>query len=206
MDNYNKTLAGAEFTVQDRNGKNIPGYEKLTTNEHGQIEAKDLRPGKYQFVETKAPEHYELDKTPILFEIEKSQTTAASITAKNALIKGGVTLTKVDDIDGTTLEGAVFKIVNEKNEDVRTNLKTEKDGTLTVKDLDPGDYQFIETTPPKYYDLNKEPIPFTIEKSQTSIISITAKNSLTTGAVELLKVDEFDKKDSSCWSYVQNRE
>ncbi|MED2038019.1 SpaA isopeptide-forming pilin-related protein [Bacillus wiedmannii] len=194
VDNYNKTLAGAEFTVQDRNGKNIPGYEKLTTNEHGQIEAKDLRPGKYQFVETKAPEHYELDKTPILFEIEKSQTTAASITAKNALIKGGVTLTKVDDIDGTTLEGAVFKIVNDKNKDVRTNLKTEKDGTLTVKDLDPGEYQFIETTPPKYYDLNKEPIPFTIEKSQTSIISITAKNSLTTGAVELLKVDEFDKK------------
>ncbi|MED2785989.1 SpaA isopeptide-forming pilin-related protein [Bacillus thuringiensis] len=194
VDNYNKTLAGAEFTVQDRNGKNIPGYEKLTTNEHGQIEAKDLRPGKYQFVETKAPEHYELDKTPILFEIEKSQTTAASITAKNALIKGGVTLTKVDDIDGTTLEGAIFKIVNDKNEDVRTNLKTEKDGTLNVKDLDPGDYQFIETTPPKYYDLNKEPIPFTIEKSQTSIISITAKNSLTTGAVELLKVDEFDKK------------
>ncbi|MGQ8824468.1 SpaA isopeptide-forming pilin-related protein [Bacillus sp. NA_146.1] len=194
VDNYNKTLAGAEFTVQDRNGKNIPGYEKLTTNEHGQIEAKDLRPGKYQFVETKAPEHYELDKTPILFEIEKSQTTVASITAKNSLIKGGVTLTKVDDIDDTTLEGAVFKIVNDKNEDVRTNLKTEKDGTLTVKDLDPGDYQFIETTPPKYYDLNKEPIPFTIEKSQTSIISITAKNSLTTGAVELLKVDEFDKK------------
>ncbi|PNK39580.1 collagen-binding protein [Bacillus thuringiensis] len=194
VDNYNKTLAGAEFTVQDRNGKNIPGYEKLTTNEHGQIEAKDLRPGKYQFVETKAPEHYELDKTPILFEIEKSQTTAASIEAKNTLIKGGVTLTKVDDVDGNTLEGAVFKIVNNKNEDVRTNLKTEKDGTLTVEDLEPGEYQFIETTPPKYYELNKEPVPFTIEKSQTSIIPITAKNSLTTGAVELLKIDEFDKK------------
>ncbi|QWU47859.1 SpaA isopeptide-forming pilin-related protein [Bacillus sp. NP247] len=194
VDNHNKALAGAEFTVQDRNGKNIPGYEKLTTNEHGQIEAKDLRPGKYQFVETKAPEHYELDKTPILFEIEKSQTTAASVKAKNTLTKGGVTLTKVDDVDGTTLEGAVFKIVNAKNEDVRTNLKTEKDGTLTVKDLEPGEYQFIETTPPKYYDLNKELIPFTIEKSQTSIIPITAKNSLTTGAVELLKVDEFDKK------------
>ncbi|PHG12518.1 collagen-binding protein [Bacillus toyonensis] len=194
VDNHNKTLAGAEFTVQDRNGKNITGYEKLTTNEHGQIEAKDLRPGKYQFVETKAPEHYELDKTPILFEIEKSQTTAASVKAKNTLIKGGVTLTKIDDIDGTTLEGAVFKIVNDKNEDVRTNLKTEKNGTLSIKDLEPGEYQFIETTPPKYYDLNKEPIPFTIEKSQTSIIPITAKNSLTTGAVELVKVDEFDKK------------
>ncbi|MFF2883234.1 SpaA isopeptide-forming pilin-related protein [Bacillus toyonensis] len=194
VDNHNKTLAGAEFTVQDRNGKNITGYEKLTTNEHGQIEAKDLRPGKYQFVETKAPEHYELDKTPILFEIEKSQTTAASVKAKNTLIKGGVTLTKIDDVDDTTLEGAVFKIVNDKNEDVRTNLKTEKDGTLSIKDLEPGEYQFIETTPPKYYDLNKEPIPFTIEKSQTSIIPITAKNSLTTGAVELVKVDEFDKK------------
>lgn len=31
---------------------------------------------------------------------------------KNSLTKGGVELSKVDDVDGTTLEGAVFKITD----------------------------------------------------------------------------------------------
>ena len=34
--------------------KIIPGYGKLTTNDQGQIEATNLRPGDYQFVEEKA--------------------------------------------------------------------------------------------------------------------------------------------------------
>ncbi|MED2435600.1 SpaA isopeptide-forming pilin-related protein [Bacillus thuringiensis] len=196
VDNYNKTLAGAEFTVQDRNGKNIPRYEKLTTNEHGQIEAKDLRPGKYQFVETKAPEHYELDKTPILFEIEKSQTTVASVTAKNALIKGDITLTKVDDTDGTTLEGAVFKIVNDKNEDVRTELVTNQEGKIIATGLRPGNYKFIEMKAPEHYALNKTPIEFTIKESQATAINVTATNSLTKGGIELTKVDSVNAKET----------
>ncbi|WP_305926907.1 SpaA isopeptide-forming pilin-related protein [Bacillus mycoides] len=196
VDKHNKTLAGAEFTVQDRNGKNIPGYEKLTTNDQGQIEAKDLRPGDYQFVEEKAPKHYSLDKKPIEFTIEKSQQKAFTVTATNHLIKGGVTLTKADDIDGTTLAGAVFKIVdaNDEKKIVRENVKTGADGTVTVKDLEPGTYKFIETKAPQDYTLNTDPITFTIDKSQQSLATVTATNSLKTGEVELLKVDEFGEK------------
>ncbi|MBK5427054.1 SpaA isopeptide-forming pilin-related protein [Bacillus sp. TH30] len=196
VDKDGKTLAGAEFSVRDRNNTKIPGYEKLTTNDQGQIEAKDLRPGKYQFVEEKAPEHYTLDKTPILFEIEKSQKKAATVTATNHLIKGGVTLTKVDDIDGSALEGAVFKIVdaNDDKKVIRENLKTSSDGKVTVKDLEPGTYKFIETSAPKDYVLNTTPIEFTIDKSQSAFVTVTAKNSLKTGEVELLKVDEFGEK------------
>ncbi|QEL87873.1 SpaA isopeptide-forming pilin-related protein [Bacillus mycoides] len=196
VDKDGKTLAGAEFSVRDRNNTKIPGYEKLTTNDQGQIEAKDLRPGEYQFVEEKAPEHYTLDKTPILFEIEKSQKKAATVTATNHLIKGGVTLTKVDDIDGSALEGAVFKIVdaNDDKKVIRENLKTSSDGKVTVKDLEPGTYKFIETSAPKNYVLNTTPIEFTIDKSQSAFVTVTAKNSLKTGEVELLKVDEFGEK------------
>ena len=53
VDKDGKTLAGAEFSVRDRHNNVIRGYEKLTTNDQGQIEAKDLRPGDYQFVEEK---------------------------------------------------------------------------------------------------------------------------------------------------------
>ncbi len=197
VDKDGKTLAGAEFSVRDRNNIKVPGYEKLTTNDQGQIEAKDLRPGDYQFVEEKAPKDYDIDKKPIEFTIVKSQKKAVTVTATNHLIKGGVTLTKTDDIDGTALAGAVFKIVdaNDEKKIIRKNVTTGADGKVTVKDLEPGTYRFIETEAPKDYVLNTNPIEFTIDKSQQSFATVTATNSLKTGEVELLKVDEFgDKK------------
>ncbi|MDA1610508.1 SpaA isopeptide-forming pilin-related protein [Bacillus cereus] len=197
VDKDGKTLAGAEFSVRDRKNKIIPGYGKLTTNDQGQIEAKDLRPGDYQFVEEKAPKDYDIDKTPIEFTIVNSQKKAVTVTATNHLIKGGVTLTKTDDIDGTALAGAIFKIVdaNDEKKVIRENVKTGADGKVTVKDLEPGTYKFIETEAPKDYVLNTKPIEFTIDKSQQSFATVTATNSLKTGEVELLKVDEFgDKK------------
>ncbi|UOB78955.1 Ig-like domain-containing protein [Bacillus sp. ZJS3] len=197
VDKDGKTLAGAEFSVRDRHNNVIRGYEKLTTNDQGQIEAKDLRPGDYQFVEEKAPKDYDIDKTPIEFTIVKSQKKAVTVTATNHLIKGGVTLTKTDDIDGTALAGAVFKIVdaNDEKKVIRENVKTGADGKVTVKDLEPGTYKFIETKAPQDYTLNTDPITFTIDKSQQSLATVTATNSLKTGEVELLKIDEFgDKK------------
>ncbi|MES5941517.1 MULTISPECIES: SpaA isopeptide-forming pilin-related protein [unclassified Bacillus cereus group] len=196
VDKDGKTLAGAEFSVRDRNNKIIPGYGKLTTNDQGQIEVKDLRPGDYQFVEEKAPKDYDIDKKPIEFTIVKSQKKAVTVTATNHLIKGGVTLTKTDDIDGTTLAGAVFKIVdaNDEKKVIRENVKTGADGKVTVKDLEPGTYKFVETEAPKDYVLNANPIEFTIDKSQQSFATVTATNSLKTGDVELLKVDEFSQK------------
>ncbi|MDA2737238.1 SpaA isopeptide-forming pilin-related protein [Bacillus cereus group sp. Bc015] len=197
VDKDGKTLAGAEFSVRDRKNKIIPGYGKLTTNDQGQIEATNLRPGDYQFVEEKAPKDYDIDKTPIEFTIVKSQQKAVTVTATNHLIKGGVTLTKTDDIDGTALAGAIFKIVdaNDEKKVIRENVTTGADGKVNVKDLEPGTYKFIETEAPKDYVLNTNPIEFTIDKSQQSFATVTATNSLKTGEVELLKVDEFgDKK------------
>ncbi|TCJ81293.1 UNVERIFIED_ORG: LPXTG-motif cell wall-anchored protein [Bacillus cereus] len=196
VDKDGKTLAGAEFSVRDRNNKIIPGYGKLTTNDQGQIEAKDLRPGDYQFVEEKAPKDYDIDKKPVEFTIVKSQKNAVTVTATNHLTKGGVTLTKVDDIGGTALAGAVFKIVdvNDEKKVIRENVTTGADGKVTVKDLEPGTYKFIETKAPQDYTLNTDPITFTIDKSQQSLATVTATNSLKTGEVELLKVDEFGEK------------
>ncbi|PEC57797.1 hypothetical protein CN575_30360, partial [Bacillus wiedmannii] len=68
----------------------------------------------------------------IKFTVEKSQTTKASVTATNSLTKGAVELTKVDDVDGTSLEGAIFKIVDHNGLDVRTDLTTDKDGKISV--------------------------------------------------------------------------
>lgn len=49
-----KALAKAEFKLQTDSGKVI--HEKLTTDENGLVYLNDLEPGKYQFIETKAPD------------------------------------------------------------------------------------------------------------------------------------------------------
>ncbi|MGK3914544.1 surface adhesion protein, partial [Enterococcus faecium] len=50
---------------------------------------------------------YELDATPIEFEIERSQTAVVELTKANRLTPGGVVLTKIDDQSGEVLQGAV---------------------------------------------------------------------------------------------------
>ena len=75
-----------------------------------------------------------------------------------------------------TLEGAVFKIVNrDTNEDVRTDLVTNSKGRLVVDDLRPGNYKLIETKAPTYYDVNVEPIEFTIEKDNKNSFHLHLK-------------------------------
>lgn len=75
-----------------------------------------------------------------------------------------------------TLEGAVFKIVNrDTNEDVRTDLVTNSKGMLVVDDLRPGNYELIETKAPTYYDVNVEPIEFTIEKDNKNSFHLHLK-------------------------------
>ncbi|MED1407647.1 SpaA isopeptide-forming pilin-related protein, partial [Bacillus mycoides] len=163
------------------------------TNQEGKIISTGLRTGKYKFIEMNSPELYALNKTPIEFTIKESQATAINVTAKNSLTKGGIELTKVDSVNAKeTLEGAVFKIVNDKGEDVRTELTTDKDGKLVVQDLRPGNYKLIETKAPTYYDVNEEPIEFIIEKSQQKLLPLTFKNSLTKGKVKLIKEDDVE--------------
>ncbi|EGP4952307.1 TPA: hypothetical protein IZF22_001060, partial [Enterococcus faecium] len=58
----------------------------------------------YQLVETQAPIGYELDATPIEFEIERSQTAVVELTKENRLTPGGVVLTKIDDQSGEILQ------------------------------------------------------------------------------------------------------
>lgn len=65
---------------------------ELTTDKDGCILVSDLKPGDYQFIETKAPFGYDLDATPILFTIEKGQIETIIKTATNELTTGSASL------------------------------------------------------------------------------------------------------------------
>ncbi|WP_195913991.1 SpaA isopeptide-forming pilin-related protein [Planomicrobium sp. YIM 101495] len=76
-----RVLAGAVFKLLDAQGNVL--QERLVTDSEGKIFVDELLPGKYQFIETKAPSRYRLDRTPVDFEIVLGQTETLEVTKTN---------------------------------------------------------------------------------------------------------------------------
>ncbi|MGM8365834.1 SpaA isopeptide-forming pilin-related protein, partial [Virgibacillus sp. W0181] len=181
------TLAGAEFTLENGAGEKL--LTGLTTNEAGILVVEDLKPGNYAFIETKAPFGYQLDDTPITFEIVFNQQTAAEVQAENQYLPSTFELTKEGE-DGQLLEGVTFALQDANGSPLREGLLTNEAGKLTIDDLTPGSYQLVETATVPGYDLDTTPIPFEIGLGQTNVTEVTFENPLSTGSVELTKVGE----------------
>ncbi|MGY3834941.1 SpaA isopeptide-forming pilin-related protein [Listeria ivanovii subsp. ivanovii] len=185
-------LAKAEFELQTNSGTKVKS--NLVTGEDGKITVADLAPGEYQFVETKAPIGYELDASPVNFTIAFNQATSLNITKENTAKTGSVILTKKDSMTEAELKGAEFELQTKAGANVKNALVTNENGNITVSDLAPGDYQFVETKAPKGYDLNKEPVTFTIEFNQQETVKVNKMNTMTTGSIILTKIDSQTKK------------
>ncbi|MGP4064266.1 SpaA isopeptide-forming pilin-related protein [Oceanobacillus sp. M65] len=186
-----KLLEGVTFELQNEAGEVL--QEGLQTDKDGDLTIDDLKPGHYVLVETDTIAGYDLNATPIPFEIKLGQETATEIDFENALSTGSVSLTKIGEED-EVLEGAQFDLLNADGEIIQSGLVTNEEGTITVLDLKPGDYQFIETKAPFGHDLDETPIAFEIVFDQQEQLELEMENSRTTSSVELTKVDNETKE------------
>lgn len=184
-------LKGAEFTLLNDNGKEL--MSGLKTNEKGIITVNDLRPGAYQLVETKAPFGHELDSEPVDFKIDFNPSKMVKVTKENILMTSAVKLQKKGE-DGQLLTGVTFDLIDEHDKRIKKGLKTDQNGQLTVDQLKPGTYRFVETASIAGYELDQTPIPFTIHLGQDKPAKVEMINQLTPGAVELTKVDDKGHK------------
>ena len=143
----NTALAGAEFNVIRVATGAVVG--KLTTNAKGEASIGGLLNTAYQLVETKAPEGYELDATPIEVKAEDFGTTKT----------------------------ALKKVTNKKivKEPTPTSAVIELDKTLTGRDLVDGEFSFelyegtnkLQTVTNKSGKVTFESISYTAEGEHT---------------------------------------
>ncbi|MGO3733468.1 MAG: SpaA isopeptide-forming pilin-related protein [Vagococcus sp.] len=185
--NNTKALSNAEFTLLDHEKKEL--QTGLTTNKFGVVSVDNLEPGEYYFKETKAPPGYELDDTLIRFTITEGQKTAKTVRVKNQLIKGSALLKKKDTKTGQTLEGAEFKVVDDKGKVVADKLVTDNQGEVSSGQLIPGTYYFIETKAPVGYKLDETPRKFVIDEDSSSTVEIIMGNTRVIGSARLIKKD-----------------
>lgn len=191
VDEFDGTpLAGAEFTLEYNQGGTgnwiqYPDHHTTyTTDADGNIHVTGLKGGGYRFIEMTAPTDYVQSDlaNPIYYEftIDVGQLDA-TVEATNKLIPGSVKLTKIrTGYPDQKIAGAEFELYYEKEPDkwiqVGGSYITNTDGEITVDNLRPGDYQFIETRAPRNYYLNTEPVEFTIDRNPTIQVEVTAEN------------------------------
>lgn len=94
----NKVLSDAVFELRDESGKLVTVDQSMTTDGKGEIHLNRLFPGKYMFVEIQSPKSYQLDQTPIPFEVGFDKTSV-KVTAYNDKIK------KTEDTTQSTTTG-----------------------------------------------------------------------------------------------------
>lgn len=183
-----KGLPGAIFDLKDSLGKVIRKH--LETNQNGQIILDKLSSGKYELSEVKAPKGYQLDATPVAFQVTTKSSEAIRLIKTNQAIKGSVILTGRDGETGLPLVEGNFYLKKKSGEVVEKKLKLDINGQLVVKDLLPGDYEFIESKAPAGYEKSADPINFTITGNEAKQINVEITNKPLKGSVSLTKVDK----------------
>ncbi|MDV0431470.1 SpaA isopeptide-forming pilin-related protein [Lactiplantibacillus sp. DA1] len=111
-----------------------------------------------------------------------------------------VQLTKHDAETKAVLAGAIYELQDSTGKVLQSGLTTDVNGQITVKDLAGGTYQFVETRAPAGYELNPNPVTFTLGGAKTVIsLKVSQDDQKTpvlpaTGDVTLTKTDATTKK------------
>ena len=195
-DQAGNPLAGAEFSVLDDTGKVVRKH--LVSDADGKVTVTDLAPGKYQFVETKAPAGYLLNTEPSAFTIaasDRGKPATVIATANFVNYQGAAKLIK-KDVNGHLLSGATFKVLDAKGQTIQTGLTTNSQGEIIAEHLAPGKYRFVETKAPTGYLLNTTPVPFEIaEKNAGKPAVVVASDNFVNykGAFQIVKTNSANQ-------------
>lgn len=152
----------------------------------------------YVIQEIKAPEGYDLDSTPIEFDIQKGKTFTvsnkiASDIGKTGFVNrkatGTLDFTKTRFASADPVPGATMEIYKDGSNELVLSAKTNKKGKFDkgqatkgaelinadgAARLEPGKYYFKEKEAPQGYILNEEEHKFEIEKGK--VVVDTLKN------------------------------
>ncbi|WP_283685213.1 SpaA isopeptide-forming pilin-related protein [Clostridium perfringens] len=183
-----KLLEGAEFNLEDTNGKVIATQK---SNKDGKVVFSDLKEGNYVLKEVKAPKGYNI-VNPVNVEVKADEVTKLDLTDKATT--GKLLIKKVDVATGKEVPGAKIKVTCTEGLDKGKSFEfvsTDKEQEFKLK---AGKYEFVETQAPKGYELNKEVGKFEITK-EGQVVKCDVKDKATTGKLLIKKVDVATGKE-----------
>ena len=192
-------LQGATFDLY-RVGTIDAKIGTYTTDENGEIEV-ELTEGTYYFIETEAPEGYELNEEKHEFTLDALKQQTIELKVQNEEIKYNIYIQKIDEDTQELIAGAVLRL--SKVDGDTTTLIEEWTSTTAQKqftDLEAGTYIIEEVKAPEDYVALEEPITIVLNETETPkydqnhssiryVYSVTNKKE-EQPKLEILKVNE----------------
>lgn len=192
----NKVLQGAVFELLTEDGSQVLRVGETDSN--GELLFGGLRGGTYLLRETKAPDGYIISDelaegmSVTLNNTEENQVTMLDL--ENSLTKVNIEKVGITDSGTSIINDAVtYNIYDSENSLVREEITT-LDGTITVEDLEPGNYFIEEVAAPDGYIRNTERVEFTISINSDGTQTIPTIEVINyQGSVEWYKLNEKDE-------------
>ena len=184
LDENGVPVAGGVYALMNADKEVIDEY---TTNQDGYVYIENLEWGTYYIKETKAPSGYKLDETEYEVVVDAKHITI-DVKSVDETKKGSVVLTKYDEIEKNTLEGAVFSLYKNDGTVVKEGLTTDADGKVQVDGLEWGSYYFKETKAPQGYGLSDEVVRFSVNAMTANAIQeLSMKDPLDSRVITVTK-------------------
>lgn len=190
----------------------------LETNDAGQLAVENLPLGLYRLIETKAPEGYFLDSSPVYFEIKAEgvvqvrgnsyialEGSVEELTVVNKPTR--VQVNKVDE-DGKDLPGAYFVIKNADGSGI-TDAEgkprfwfTTEAKPYVLKGLPPGDYLLCELFSPLGYVVAPD-VAFSVSADPEAVNTVTMVDEKEEETVDRLQLTKYlhDVNDNTLAAY-----
>ena len=158
----------------------------LTCGEDGTAQSKLLPYGVYIVRQLSGWEGYALDATPHEVNIASDGETV-SLTIRNEIYKGSLTIQKVDKDSGQALPGAQFRLLDSAGNPFAEGT-TDANGILVFENIPFGDYYLEELEAPDGYKADTTPYVFSVTADGQKI-EIRRENTRIPGSVTVAKTD-----------------
>lgn len=158
----------------------------LTCGEDGTAQSKLLPYGIYIVRQLSGWEGYVLDTT--LHEVNIfSDGDTVSLTLRNEIFKGSLSIQKVDKDSGQALPGARFRLLDSAGNPFAEGT-TDATGILVFENIPFGDYYLEELEAPNGYKIDRTPYVFSVTADGQKI-EIQRENTRIPGSVTVVKTD-----------------
>ncbi|WP_166636045.1 SpaA isopeptide-forming pilin-related protein, partial [Kurthia zopfii] len=199
-DTGDKITANSEYKVL-KDGKDLE--KTFKSDDKGNIDLGKLENGKYELVQTKAPEGYVLNETPLEFEVD-AENCVTDLKFENEVPKCAVTVINQDENKKVIKTDSTYKVV--QGDKVIVKEVKAVDGKLTLEPLPAGDYTLVQVTADDMYVLNETGVDFTVDPKNCDGIVIT--NEFAKCEITVINKDENGDviTDGSTYKVMQGNE
>lgn len=163
-------LENITFGLYDENGNLIT---TIVTDQNGYAKIENLNLGKYILKELSTDENHVLDtqqyEINLQYQDQYTPVVLVELNLKNYMKKATLKFTKVDLITGELLPNTTIRIYDQDRNVIIYEGLTDENGKITIPDLYVGNFRIEEVQAPTGYELNIEPLYFSVSDNEDEI-------------------------------------